>query len=153
MVTRRTVAVSSTGPDRAAHGAAPEDAVQVLGDLRIDRRTRQVQLGGKPITLAPKEFDLLALLAEDPGAVCSRQQILGSVWHPNFFGPTKTLDVHSAALRRKLGDPGRIETLRRVGFRLTAAPGHAASASGQVTAAPGPAARTSHRGVTGHTML
>lgn len=85
--------------------------------------------------------------------MCSRQQILGSVWDPNFFGPTKTLDVHIAALRRKLGDPGRIETLRRVGFRLTTAPGHAASASGQVTAAPGPAARTSHRGVTGHTML
>ncbi|MFJ5224415.1 response regulator transcription factor [Streptomyces sp. NPDC088400] len=156
-VTRRTVAVSVTDPDRAALGAAPEDAVQVLGDLRIDRRTRQVQLGGKPITLAPKEFDLLALLAEDPGAVCSRQQILGSVWDPNFFGPTKTLDVHIAALRRKLGDPGRIETLRRVGFRLRTAPGHAASASGQasgqMTAAPGPAARTSHRKVTGHTML
>ena len=92
---------------------------QQLGPLRIDRRTRHVHMGGQPVALSPKEFDLLALLAEDPGAVCSRQQIIDTVWDPNFFGPTKTLDVHVAAVRRKLGDPATIETIRRVGFRLT----------------------------------
>ncbi|MBV9023492.1 MAG: response regulator transcription factor [Streptomycetaceae bacterium] len=91
---------------------------QHLGDLVIDRRTRHVQVGERPITLAPKEFDLLALLAEDPGAVYSRQHILDTVWDPHFFGPSKTLDVHVAALRRKLGRPAWIETIRGVGFRL-----------------------------------
>ncbi|MFJ7997438.1 response regulator transcription factor [Streptomyces sp. NPDC096310] len=109
---------------RGAVGTAP----QIIGDIRIDRRTRQVHVAGRPVSLAPKEFDVLALLAEDPGAVCSRQQILGTVWDPNFFGPTKTLDVHIAALRRKLGDPRRIETLRCVGFRLTVSPGYEARA-------------------------
>lgn len=89
-----------------------------MGPLTIDRRTRQVHLAGQPVTLAPKEFDLLSYLAQDPGAVYSRQQIVDQVWDPNFFGPTKTLDVHVAALRRKLGDPAWIETIRRVGFRL-----------------------------------
>ncbi|WP_189330617.1 response regulator transcription factor [Actinoplanes ianthinogenes] len=93
--------------------------VQELGPLTLDRRTRQVRVAGTPVAFAPKEFDLLALLAEDPGAVYSRQQILDTVWDPHYFGPTKTLDVHVAAVRRKLGDPEAIETIRRVGFRLT----------------------------------
>jgi two-component system response regulator RegX3 len=91
---------------------------QVVGTLRIDHRTRQVHVGEQLIRLAPKEFDLLAGLAKDPGAVCSRQHLLDAVWSPNYFGPTKTLDVHIAALRRKLADPTMIETLRGVGFRL-----------------------------------
>ncbi|MBV8305362.1 MAG: winged helix-turn-helix domain-containing protein, partial [Acidimicrobiia bacterium] len=74
------------------------------------------------IALAPKEFDLLALLAEDAGAVVSRQQILEQVWDPHWYGPTKTLDVHVAALRKKLGRPQLIETVRGVGFRLAAEP-------------------------------
>ncbi|MEU6546485.1 response regulator transcription factor [Streptomyces sp. NPDC046859] len=109
---------------------APADAPQAVGPLVIDRRTRQVRLHGVPLTLAPKEFDLLAYLALDPGAVCSRQQIVDQVWDPHFFGPTKTLDVHVAALRRKLGDPAWVENVRRVGFRLhapeAAAPPHSA---------------------------
>ncbi|MFC9425494.1 response regulator transcription factor [Streptomyces sp. NPDC056987] len=113
-------AMPETPGMRGASRAAP----QIVGDLRIDRRTRQVHVAGRPVNLAPKEFDVLALLAEDPGAVCSRQQILGTVWDPNFYGPTKTLDVHIAALRRKLGDARRIETLRCVGFRLVVAPGY-----------------------------
>ena len=94
--------------------------MELLGNLRIDRRTRQVHVGGNLVGLAPKEFDLLAVLAEDPGAVYSRQRLLDAVWNPDFFGPTKTLDVHIAALRRKLGNPSLIETHRGVGFRLTA---------------------------------
>jgi DNA-binding response OmpR family regulator len=60
------------------------------------------------------------VLAEDPGAVLARERILEHVWDQHWFGPTKTLDVHVAALRRKLGDPGWIETVRGVGFRLMA---------------------------------
>ncbi|MBT2676206.1 response regulator transcription factor [Streptomyces sp. ISL-14] len=88
------------------------------GPLVVDRRTRQVWVGEAPVTLTPKEFELLALLTEDPGAVYSRQQILDRVWDPHYEGPTKTLDVHVASLRRKLGDPAWIQTLRGVGFRL-----------------------------------
>jgi two-component system response regulator RegX3 len=92
--------------------------VQRIGPLTIDRRTRQVHLNQSPVALAPKEFDLLICLAEDPGAVCSRRQILDTAWEPNYFGPTKTLDVHVAALRRKLGDSSWIENIRGIGFRL-----------------------------------
>jgi DNA-binding response OmpR family regulator len=94
---------------------APATAV---GGLAIDRRTRRVVLTGNELALTPKEFDLLAYLADDPGAVCSRQQLLESVWDPHWYGPTKTLDVHVASLRKKLGDPAWIETVRGVGFRL-----------------------------------
>ncbi|MFE1314388.1 response regulator transcription factor [Streptomyces sp. NPDC058755] len=96
---------------------------QLLGPLEINRRTRQVRLDGAETPLTPREFDLLAYLAEDPGTVHSRQQIMDTVWDPHFFGPTKTLDAHVAALRRKLGDPAWITTSRGVGFRLTV-PGH-----------------------------
>lgn len=88
------------------------------GPLVVDRRTRQVWVGEVPVPLTPKEFELLALLSEDPGAVYSRQQILNRVWDTHYQGPTKTLDVHVATLRRKLGDPAWIQTLRGVGFRL-----------------------------------
>ncbi|MFE3823989.1 response regulator transcription factor [Streptomyces sp. NPDC059092] len=124
----RRPALVTAMPEGPGARRAADASAQIIGDIRIDRRTRQVHVAGRPVTLAPKEFDVLALLAEDPGAVCSRQQILGTVWDPNFFGPTKTLDVHIAALRRKLGDPRRIETLRCVGFRLTVSPGYEARA-------------------------
>ncbi len=88
------------------------------GPLVVDRRTRQVWVGEAQVALTPKEFELLALLTEDPGAVYSRQQILDRVWDPHYEGPTKTLDVHVAALRKKLGHPAWIQTLRGVGFRL-----------------------------------
>jgi two-component system, OmpR family, response regulator RegX3 len=107
------VPASSEGHLAGVHGA------QRIGPLSIDRRTRQVHVHDVSIALAPKEFDLLLCLAEDPGAVCSRQQILDTVWDPNYFGPTKTLDVHIAALRRKLGDASWIENIRGIGFRLT----------------------------------
>ncbi|MEV1286549.1 response regulator transcription factor [Micromonospora sp. NPDC049679] len=92
---------------------------QVIGWLVIDRRTRQVWVRGRPVALAPKEFDVLALLAEDPGAVVTRQRLLHAVWGPRFFGAGKTLDFHVASLRRKLGHPDLIETRRGVGFRIT----------------------------------
>ncbi|WP_055489128.1 response regulator transcription factor [Streptomyces sp. TP-A0356] len=120
-VIRRTgppVADSASTRSALGGGAAPAARAQQIGPLTIDRRGRQVHLHRFPVALAPKEFDLLAYLADDPGAVRTRQQILDSVWEPNYFGPTKTLDVHIAALRRKLGDPAWIDNIRGVGFRL-----------------------------------
>ncbi|MEV1077496.1 response regulator transcription factor [Streptomyces sp. NPDC050211] len=111
-VTRRTQRTQEPAPEPAPEpGYAP-------GPLVVDRRTRQVWVGEVQIPLTPKEFELLALLTEDPGAVYSRQQILDRVWDPHYEGPTKTLDVHVAALRRKLGHPAWIQTLRGIGFRL-----------------------------------
>ena len=92
--------------------------VQRIGALEIDRRTRRVTVTDRELALSPKEFDLLALLGDDPGAVVSRRQIMDEVWDPHWYGPTKTLDVHVASLRKKLGDPTLIETVRSVGFRL-----------------------------------
>jgi DNA-binding response OmpR family regulator len=103
---------------RTRPAAGPVEGPQRLGRLELDRRQRQVRLHGTEVTLTAKEFDLLALLAEDPGAVLEREQILAQVWDPHWFGPTKTLDVHVASLRKKLGDPGWIQTVRGVGFRL-----------------------------------
>ena len=95
---------------------------QRIGPLEIDRRTRRVHVDGSEVTLSPKEFDLLALLSEDAGAVVSRQQIMDEVWDPHWYGATKTLDVHIASLRKKLGDRTLIETVRSVGFRIRTEP-------------------------------
>jgi DNA-binding response OmpR family regulator len=107
---------------RAVSRRAPTDAddptAQHIGVVEIDRRTRRVSVADREVALSPKEFDLLSLLGEDPGAVVSRQQIMDEVWDPHWYGPTKTLDVHVASLRKKLGDPSLIETVRSVGFRL-----------------------------------
>jgi two-component system response regulator RegX3 len=103
---------------RARPTTSPTEGPQRVGRLELDRRQRQVRLDDAEVALTAKEFDLLALLAEDPGAVYTRDQILEQVWDPHWFGPTKTLDVHVASLRKKLGDPGWIETVRGVGFRL-----------------------------------
>ena len=93
-----------------------------VGGVELDVRTRRVTVDGPEIELTRKEFDLLALLMEEPGATRTRAEIMESVWDAHWYGPTKTLDVHIAALRRKLGDPTLIETVRGVGFR-TADPG------------------------------
>jgi DNA-binding response OmpR family regulator len=88
--------------------------------LEVDRRARRVTLDGRPLELTPREFELLALLASDPGAAISRERIFEEVWETRWFGSPKTIDVHIAALRKKLGDPGWIETVRGIGFRLRA---------------------------------
>jgi two-component system response regulator RegX3 len=101
----------------------PEDlAPRTVGSLTVDRRTHTVTLADAPLALTPKEFDLLALLAEAPGTVLTRTHILEEVWDAHWYGPTKTLDVHVAALRKKLGSPAWIETVRGVGFRLVEPP-------------------------------
>lgn len=91
---------------------------QKLGPLRLERDRRRVFVEGDEIELTPKEFDLLAMLAERPGSVRTREDIIDQVWDRNWFGPTKTLDVHVSSLRRKLGHAGWIETVRGVGYRL-----------------------------------
>ena len=103
-------------------GGRPPTVSGTHGTLVVDRRTRRVTVDDEAIALTPKEYDLLVELMEDPGAVKSRQELLENVWDPHWYGPTKTLDVHVASLRKKLGDAGWIETVRGVGFRLDAAP-------------------------------
>lgn len=103
---------------RSAPARAEDLAPSVVGALTVDRRTHQVTLADELVALTPKEFDLLALLVEEPGTVFARAHILEEVWDAHWYGPTKTLDVHVAALRKKLGDPAWIETVRGVGFRL-----------------------------------
>ena len=95
-----------------------EAVVVGTGGLELDRRTRRVTADGSDVALTPKEFDVLAVLAEDPGAVVTRQQLLERVWGHAWYGPTKTLDVHVAAIRKKLGNPSWVEAVRGVGFRL-----------------------------------
>jgi DNA-binding response OmpR family regulator len=88
------------------------------GPLAVDLRTRKVTVAHEEIALTPKEFDILECLAIDPGRVRSRQEILEAAWDSNWYGPTKVLDVHIAALRKKLAVQGLIETVYGRGFRL-----------------------------------
>ena len=88
------------------------------GPLVVDIRTHRVTVSGAEVYLTPKEFDILELLAADPGRVVTRQEILEAAWDAHWYGPTKVLDVHMASLRRKLGLPGLIETVYGRGFRL-----------------------------------
>ncbi|MEV0038188.1 response regulator transcription factor [Streptomyces sp. NPDC050804] len=89
-----------------------------LGALVVDRPGRRCLGPLGEITLRPREFDLLVRLAARPGQAVSREDLMNDVWDENWFGSTKTLDVHVAALRRKLGDHLRITTLRQFGYRL-----------------------------------
>lgn len=113
----RAVTRRAQGSTRAAP-AGVDAAPPSVGALAVDRRSHRVTLDGVEVVLTPKEYDLLAFLASDPGRVFTRTEIFDEVWDPHWYGPTKTLDVHVASVRRKLGDPGWIETVRGVGFRL-----------------------------------
>jgi DNA-binding response OmpR family regulator len=100
--------------------AAP--AEMVARGVRLDADARRVFKNGDEISLTPKEFDLLAILLANAGSVVRRERLMSEVWDENWFGSTKTLDVHMSALRRKLGDDGAdpelITTVRGVGFRF-----------------------------------
>ena len=96
----------------------PASEVLEIGNLKLDLSTRRVYMSGKEAELTTKEFDLLAYLAEHPGIVHRRTDIMESVWDANWYGPTKTLDAHVAAVRKKLGNADWIEAVRGVGFRL-----------------------------------
>ncbi|MBO0805787.1 MAG: response regulator transcription factor [Nocardiopsaceae bacterium] len=88
------------------------------GPLMIDLRTRKVTVNDTDVALTPKEFAILECLASDPGRLVSRQEIVERAWDEHWYGPTKVLDVHMAALRKKLGVPTLIETIYGHGFRL-----------------------------------
>jgi two-component system, OmpR family, response regulator RegX3 len=109
---------------RPAEPPAGDEAVEV-GDVRFDPARHEVTRAGEPIELTRKEFEVLRLLMRNAGAVVSREQLIEDVWDVNWFGPTKTLDVHVSALRKKLGDdpaaPRYVHTVRGVGFRFAAA--------------------------------
>ncbi len=92
----------------------------VAGALKVDVPARRATLDGRELRLTLKEFDLLALLASEPGVVIDRQRILREVWDTTWYGSSKTVDVHVATLRKKLGDPTLIETVRGIGLRLRA---------------------------------
>lgn len=92
--------------------------VRAHGPLTVDARTRLVTREGQEIALTPTEFDILECLAADPGRAVSRQEILERVWQTHWYGSSRVLDVHIAALRRKLGEPATIVTVHARGFRL-----------------------------------
>jgi DNA-binding response OmpR family regulator len=104
-----------------ARSEGGDDGPIAVGPLAIDLRAHRATLDGDEIALTAKEFDLLTLLAREAGAVVSRERILVEVWNTTWYGSAKTIDVHVASLRRKLGDPGWIETVRGVGLRLRGA--------------------------------
>jgi two-component system response regulator RegX3 len=112
----RAVLRRASAPTGAAEGPIE------VGDVRLDPARRTASLDGEPLELARKEFDLLALLMQEAGAVVSRERLIDEVWDVNWFGSTKTLDVHVSALRKKLDDDAAdsryIYTVRGVGFRF-----------------------------------
>ncbi|MFJ4918280.1 response regulator transcription factor [Streptomyces sp. NPDC088725] len=98
----------------------PAEALPSLGRVHIEVPTRRVTVDGAAIQLTRKEFDLLALLAQRPGVVFRREQIISEVWRTSWEGTGRTLEVHVASLRHKLGMPTLIETVRGVGYCLVA---------------------------------
>jgi len=108
------------------NGSRSEEPVQV-GEVELDPAARIARLRGEEMELSRKEFDLLAVLMRNAGRVVKREDLMSEVWDTNWFGSTKTLDVHVGWLRRKLGDdpadPTYIETVRGVGFRFAAPEG------------------------------
>ncbi|WP_112466734.1 response regulator transcription factor [Streptomyces triticisoli] len=107
---------------RTAHEDAADagESALRLGSVHIELPTRQVSVDGTVVQLTRKEFDLLALLAQRPGVVFRREQIISEVWRTNWEGTGRTLEVHVASLRSKLRRPALIETVRGVGYRLVA---------------------------------
>ena len=115
-VLRRAQAAPEPKPDPAA-----EDAIEI-GEVRLDPARRVVTRDGREVDLARKEYELLQYLMENAGRVVTRDRLLEEVWDMNWFGSTKTLDVHVSAVRKKLGDdpssPSYLHTVRGVGFRF-----------------------------------
>ena len=106
-------------------GAQPASAGARLAaaDVAMDLDTHTATQGGQALELTVKEFELLRVLLEHAGKLVRREELISTVWDPNWFGSTKTLDVHVSSLRRKLGDdpaaPRYIHTIRGVGFRFS----------------------------------
>ncbi|MGO4748515.1 response regulator transcription factor [Streptomyces sp. 2MCAF27] len=114
------VSLETSLPEPEPHGPErpPLQPLLQVGPIRLDPRTRKLFVEGSEVHITRKEFDLLAMLLEEPGAVMERQDIMCRVWDENWFGSTRTLDVHVGSLRGKLGHTEWIETVRGVGYRL-----------------------------------
>jgi DNA-binding response OmpR family regulator len=113
--------------------ARPRPAgARTVGRLRVDLDRHLAYVDGNPITLTRKEFQLLAILAAEPEVAVRRERLLREVWHTSWRGVSRTLDVHMATLRQKIGDGARIQTIRGVGYRIVAGdgPGVASCAGG-----------------------
>jgi two-component system response regulator RegX3 len=119
VISRIRAVLRRSGP----RDGAPEMPIRV-GEVELDPAARIARLGGEELEFSRKEFDLLAALMRSAGRVVTREDLMSEVWDTNWFGSTKTLDVHIGWLRRKLGDdptdPRYIETVRGVGFRFAA---------------------------------
>ena len=102
---------------RRSEPSAPATQRLEIGDLVLDPQAREVTVAGEPVELTGKEFDLLAYLLENAGIVVSRDQLLDRVWGMTYAGGTRTVDVHVAQLRRKLGRPDSIRTFRGSGYK------------------------------------
>jgi DNA-binding response OmpR family regulator len=115
-VMRRTAEVVTAAPAR-------DDRIEI-GDVVLESSMRRVTLAGDEVDLTRKEYELLALLMRNAGTVLTRERLIDEVWDTNWYGSTKTLDVHVSGLRKKLGDdagtPRYVHTLRGVGFRFSA---------------------------------
>jgi len=94
------------------------DGEREVAGVKVDPVARRAWRDGRELELSPKEFDLLALLVARAGEAVPRDEIMTTVWDANWFGPTKTLDTHVGWLRRKLGEPPVLTTVRGVGFRF-----------------------------------
>ena len=95
------------------------DRLVTIGNLVINAAGREVSLESAPLKLTGREFDLLLALVDNQGVVMSRDQLLDSVWGYDYYGETRTVDVHVGQLRRKISDSGvRIETVRGIGYKL-----------------------------------
>jgi len=102
----------------SASDLTKEEQIQ-FGDILIDPRRREVRIGGQPIEIRTQEFDLLYTLARHPGIVLSRDQLLDQAWGYDYYGNTRTVDVHIGHLRKKLsGSNVKIETVTKVGYKL-----------------------------------
>jgi DNA-binding response OmpR family regulator len=105
---------------RTRRATLPQVPIHV-GDVTVDPARHEVTVGGRPVDLRPKEFDLLLALAEHRGIVLSREQLLDQVWGYDFYGETRTVDVHIAHLRKRLaGSSTGIETVVGIGYKLVA---------------------------------
>jgi two-component system alkaline phosphatase synthesis response regulator PhoP len=104
---------------RRSHRSVVRESVVHVGDVTIDPARHEVTIAGRSVELRPKEFDLLLALAEHHGMVLSRDQLLNLVWGYDFYGETRTVDVHIAQLRKKLvGSSVEVETVLSVGYKL-----------------------------------
>ncbi|GAA4897927.1 response regulator transcription factor [Streptomyces coeruleoprunus] len=121
-VSRRTSTTGTGDTDDTATTPGPQTEPLRLGSVVIELPTRRVTVDGEVVQLTRKEFDLLALLAQRPGVVFRREQIISEVWRTSWEGTGRTLEVHVASLRAKLRMPALIETVRGVGYRLVAPP-------------------------------